>query len=80
MNKNNNLVLLGGMMCDQRLWAKQCADLNTHFDEIVVGDLTNSSTIKGMAQDVLSDVPDKFAIAGLSMGGIVAYEIWRQAP
>ena len=54
MNKNNKLVLLGGMMCDERLWAKQCADLNTHFDEIAIGDLTNSSTIEGMAQDVLS--------------------------
>ena len=28
----------------------------------------------------LANAPDRFAIAGLSMGGILAFEIWRQAP
>ena len=33
-----------------------------------------------MAQRVLSEAPESFALAGLSMGGYVALEIARQAP
>jgi pimeloyl-ACP methyl ester carboxylesterase len=32
-----------------------------------------------MARDVLDQVQGRFALVGLSMGGIVALEIWRQA-
>ena len=80
MNKNNALVLLGGMMCDERLWAHQRAVLDIEFDSVVIGDLTRSSTIAGMASDVLSAAPERFALAGLSLGGMVAFELWRQAP
>jgi pimeloyl-ACP methyl ester carboxylesterase len=33
-----------------------------------------------MAARALADAPPRFAVAGLSMGGYVAFEIWRQAP
>ena len=33
-----------------------------------------------MARKVLRDAPDSFAMVGLSMGGILAFEVWRQAP
>jgi pimeloyl-ACP methyl ester carboxylesterase len=33
-----------------------------------------------MARDVLADSPDRFALAGLSLGGIVALEMWRNSP
>ncbi len=33
-----------------------------------------------MARNVLRDAPGEFAMVGLSMGGILAFEIWRQAP
>ena len=33
-----------------------------------------------MAAAVLRDTPPKVALAGLSMGGIVAMEVLRQAP
>jgi pimeloyl-ACP methyl ester carboxylesterase len=33
-----------------------------------------------MAAKVLSEAPAEFALAGLSMGGIVAFEMFRQAP
>ncbi len=79
MNRNNALVLLGGMMCDERVWARQCSDLRDRTTEVVSGDLTRSSSIEGMARDVLADAPKRFALVGLSMGGIVAFEMWRQA-
>ena len=68
------------MMCDERVWARQCNDLSDSTSEIIVGDLTKSSSIEGMAENILAEAPERFALAGLSMGGIVAFEMWRQAP
>ena len=33
-----------------------------------------------MAQRILAEAPEEFALAGLSMGGYLAFEILRQAP
>ena len=73
------LVLLPGTLCDERLFGHQVVELGRDRD-VLVGDLTRSDTIAGMAKDVLDDSPDAFALAGLSLGGIVAMEIMRQAP
>ena len=73
------LVLLPGMMCDRRQWAPQIGGLSDLCDPIV-GDLTQDATVSGMATTVLAQAPPRFALAGLSMGGIVAFEVWRQAP
>jgi pimeloyl-ACP methyl ester carboxylesterase len=45
-----------------------------------VGHVAEDSTIETMARSVLADAPARFALAGHSMGGIVALEIVRQAP
>jgi pimeloyl-ACP methyl ester carboxylesterase len=45
-----------------------------------VGDTRSDDTIAGMARTILHAAPTRFALAGLSMGGIVAFEIMRQAP
>jgi pimeloyl-ACP methyl ester carboxylesterase len=71
--------MLPGMMLDARLYAHQRAKL-AHSYTTVIGDLTRSSSISTLAQDVLRDAPPRFALIGLSMGGIVAFEVWRQAP
>lgn len=73
------LVLLPGTLCDERLFAHQIEVLGTDR-RIHVGDVTCSDTIAGMAKDVLAASPDRFALAGLSLGGIVAMEIMRVAP
>ncbi|PHX99197.1 MAG: alpha/beta hydrolase [Rhodospirillaceae bacterium] len=75
-----SLLLLPGMMCDQRQWAPQIAALSDICDPILVGNLTQGHSVKEMAAAVLSTAPPRFALAGLSMGGIVAFELWRQAP
>ncbi|HCV88224.1 MAG TPA: alpha/beta hydrolase, partial [Alphaproteobacteria bacterium] len=33
-----------------------------------------------LAEKVLADAPERFALGGVSMGGILAMEIIRQAP
>ncbi len=72
-----DVLLLPGLMCDRRLWAPQIEALP---QRTFVGDTTRADNFPDMARDVLSAAPPRFAMAGLSMGGILAFEIWRQAP
>lgn len=73
------LVLLPGMMCDARLFAPQVADLSR--DHVVtLAPITQGERIEEIASSILPLLPAKFALAGLSMGGIVAMEILRKAP
>ncbi|WP_017798089.1 alpha/beta fold hydrolase [Oceanobacillus kimchii] len=80
--KQNNkipLLLLPGTLCNEKLWEHQIAYL-ADIAAIQVGDLTQDNTIEDMALSVLDKAPETFALAGLSLGGIVAIEIMRQAP
>jgi pimeloyl-ACP methyl ester carboxylesterase len=73
----NSLVLIPGMMCDARMWGGIDADLGVP----VIHHLpTEADTMSGLAARFMTDAPPRFALAGLSMGGILAMEILRQAP
>ena len=72
------LVLLPGMMCDARLFAPQVAALSGR--EVRVPGIGGAATMGELARAVLEAAPDRFALGGLSMGGIVAMEIARLAP
>lgn len=74
------LVLVPGLLCDAALWAPQLAALR---DETPcwVAELTRDDTMAGMARRVLDEAPfERFALAGLSMGGMVSMAIVREAP
>lgn len=73
------LVLLPGMMCDARLFASQIAALSAGRT-VVCAEISGATDMTGIAHQVLADAPPSFALAGLSMGGIVAMEILRIAP
>lgn len=73
------LVFLPGMMCDARLFSPQTAAFSA-ARTIVHGTLTRGRTMTEIAEAVLDDAPREFALAGLSMGGIVAMEMMRLAP
>ena len=72
------LVLLPGMMCDERLFASQINELSKRR-EVHFAKITDHETISELASDVLNNAPPVFALAGLSMGGIVAMEVLSQA-
>lgn len=72
------LVLLPGLLCDARLWRDVTEGLGPR--PVLIADLTRNTSIEGMARAVLATAPERFALAGLSMGGYVAFEILRQAP
>lgn len=74
------LVLVPGLLCDALLWQFQIPGLCAVAD-CWVADPTRSATMQGVAAGILAAAPfQRFALAGLSMGGYVALEIMRQAP
>src|SRR5690606_30460687 len=73
----SELVLLPGLICDERLWRDVIGGLDARS---VVADLTRDDSIAAMAARTLAAAPARFALGGLSMGGYVALEIMRQAP
>lgn len=73
------LVLLPGMMCDARLFAPQITDLSRDH-AVMIAPITQGERIEEIASHLLDVLPVKFALAGLSMGGIVAMELMRRAP
>jgi pimeloyl-ACP methyl ester carboxylesterase len=73
------LVLLPGVLLDERLYAAQIAALGD-VAAIRIGDLTGADSIAGIAGAVLAQAPERFALCGLSLGGYVAFEIMRRAP
>lgn len=73
------LVLLPGMMCDARLFSPQIAALSGSTT-LHCAPIGGAETMAELAAEVLRHAPPRFALAGLSMGGIVAMEMIRQAP
>ncbi|MFI5019853.1 MAG: alpha/beta fold hydrolase, partial [Dongiales bacterium] len=73
------LVLIPGLLCTEALFAGQIAALRDRTS-ISVADHTRHDSIAAIARDVLAAAPPRFALAGLSLGVIIAFEILRQAP
>lgn len=72
------LVLIPGMMCDARIWGGLATRV---YPRAVRHSLpTGADSVAALAATVLACAPPRFALAGLSMGGIVAMEVLRQAP
>ncbi|MBV6638915.1 MAG: alpha/beta hydrolase, partial [Mameliella sp.] len=73
------VVFLPGMMCDARLFGPQITDLSRDHAVMTVP-ITQGERIEEIASSVLDVAPMRFALAGLSMGGMVAMELYRRAP
>lgn len=73
------LVLVPGLLTDHELYRHQISTL-TDVAQVMVADTAQDDTIGGMADRLLAEAPERFALAGLSMGGYVAQEVMRKAP
>jgi pimeloyl-ACP methyl ester carboxylesterase len=73
------VVMIPGMMCDERIFAHQIEELGTDT-EVYIADISKYSSIQELASDVLENSPPKFFLVGHSMGGIVAMEMCSQEP
>ena len=73
------LLLVPGLLCSPRLFVPQAASFGGRRT-IVVGCHTRSDRMEAIAQQILADAPQRFALAGLSMGGYIAMAMMRAAP
>jgi pimeloyl-ACP methyl ester carboxylesterase len=73
------LVLVPGLTCTAQLYAPQIVAL-WRYGPVTVADHRRDADIKAIAARILKDAPPRFALAGLSFGGYIAFEMMRQAP
>ncbi|MEW7315285.1 alpha/beta hydrolase [Buttiauxella gaviniae] len=77
-NHDAPLVMLGGTLCNSRLWQPVIEQLNvTHFSCIT---LTAGDCAETLASQLLAVLPPRFCLAGFSLGAIVALQMVALAP
>lgn len=72
------LLLLPGTLCDARVFAPLLEAIGPYPHR--VADMTGARTTPDLAAKILSTAPERFALLGFSLGGIVALEMAAQAP
>jgi pimeloyl-ACP methyl ester carboxylesterase len=73
------IVLVPGLLGSPRLYAEQIPEL-WRLGPVTVATHTRDESMGGIARRILANAPAHFALAGLSMGGYICFEILRQAP
>ncbi|MEI9988717.1 MAG: alpha/beta fold hydrolase [Rhizomicrobium sp.] len=73
------VFLLPGLLCDAAVWRSQVRTLSDGHD-VRVPHFFGYDSIPAMARSVLAMAPERFSLAGHSMGARVAIEIAGQAP
>ena len=74
------LLLVPGVICDQRLWQAVRPGLEAVADVQVTSAHYRHGSFDDIVDAVLAEAPDRFAIAGLSFGGYIAMEVAHRAP
>ncbi len=72
-------VLVPGLLASPRLYAEQLPEL-WRIGPVTVAVHTRDDSMAAIARRILATAPARFALAGLSMGGYVCFEILRRAP
>ncbi len=67
------LVLLPGLNCSAALWSR--TDLGSATIPVL-----SEPSLDGQVDRLLDELPERFALVGLSLGGIVAMALVRRAP
>ncbi|EOZ9390103.1 alpha/beta fold hydrolase [Enterobacter cancerogenus] len=77
-NTDLPLVLLGGTLCNARLWQPVIERLNV--TAVLCVTLTGAESARQASQRLLSALPPRFLLAGFSLGAIVALHMAADAP
>lgn len=73
------LILVPGLLCSARLYAPQIAAL-WPYGQVTIADHRRDASMTAIAARILANAPPRFALAGLSMGGYIAFAMLRLAP
>lgn len=73
------IVLVPGLLGTSEMFAAQSAALWPH-GPVTVASTLGGATMAELATSILATAPPRFALAGISMGGYIAFEIVRRAP
>jgi pimeloyl-ACP methyl ester carboxylesterase len=73
------LVLVPGLLCSARLYEAQVPTLWL-FGQVAIADHRRDADMAAIAGRILANAPPRFALAGLSMGGYIAFAMMRLAP
>ena len=74
---SHTVAFFPGLLCDQTLFAAQTEALTTAGYRTYVADFSaaHHESFDAMVLDVLADLPDRFSLIGLSMGGYAALKV-----
>ncbi len=73
------ILLVPGLGGSPRIYAPVVAQL-WRFGPVTVANHIRDDSLGAIARRILVEAPPRFALAGHSMGGYIAFEIFRQAP
>jgi len=73
-----SLIMIPGTLCDASLFKHQVSGLADIANPQVVSN-SSSDDLGEVAANILQEINGNFSIMGLSYGGIIAFEMWRQA-
>jgi pimeloyl-ACP methyl ester carboxylesterase len=73
------ILLVPGLGGSPRIYAPVAAQL-WRFGPVTIANHIRDDNVGAIARRILAEAPPRFALAGHSMGGYIAFEIYRQAP
>src|SRR3954447_26656502 len=79
MNDGMPILLVPGLAGSPRIYAPVVPAL-WRFGPVTVANHIRDDNMGAIARRILTEAPPRFALAGHSMGGYIAFEIMRQAP
>src|SRR6476469_8405462 len=79
MDNTMPILLVPGLVSSPRIYAPVLAAL-WRFGPVTVANHIRDDNMGAIARRILAEAPPRFALAGHSMGGYIAFEIMRQSP
>jgi pimeloyl-ACP methyl ester carboxylesterase len=79
MDNTMPILLVPGLAGSPRIYGP-VAPAMWQFGPVTVANHVRDGNIGAIARRILAEAPPRFALAGHSMGGYIAFEIMRQAP
>jgi pimeloyl-ACP methyl ester carboxylesterase len=79
MDHTTPILLVPGLVSSPRIFTPVVPAL-WQFGPVMVANHIRDDSMAAIARRILAEAPPRFALAGHSMGGYIAFEIIRQAP